>query len=259
MSEGGKKLTSDLFKDILIEEIQELMTNAYELKQLQGPIYMQKEHKFIPDPSQKADLPEMNHPYRGTQIQSKNVYVPDKPNPNSHPEPLMIGPRLPGVIQKNQYCGDYVPDLEMERVMAPPAYRGFNIEARSEYHPDTPAKPHEPLMHGPKMPNIEESHKYNPMTERVKGPIQQSAPVYTGIEIHNEYNLVEKRVEGVPILAGPKYPGVETKNSFVPEVKKIDKDKVITAPVKPVEVHHKFQPPLDKVPGELAMTAPVYR
>ena len=255
-----KNLSAPVYELDRAHHFQELLKNAYELKNLKAPIYMKDggEHKFIPDKMATADIKNVNAPYRGSHIESKNVYVPDKPNPNSHPEPLMIGPRLPGVISKNQYIPqDDVFDIE--KLMAPPTYRGFDISPNNNYYPDTERKPHEPPMAYPKLPNIEEAHKFNVVPPKPPGVTEQSYPVLSGIEIHNQYNLVEKRVTGQIVMAGPKYAGIETKNQYVPPAKREKHDKLMSYPVKPVETSHKYQPPLEKVPGILAMTSPVYR
>ena len=68
------------------------------------------------DHSIKANLPNMRHSYRGTNIELKNKHVPDKHNPNS--QPLMIAPTInskyyqettkkphePGTILLNNAC-----------------------------------------------------------------------------------------------------------------------------------------------------------
>merc|ERR1711944_3396 len=60
-------------------------------------------------------------------------------------------------------------------------------------------------------------------------------------------------------MVGPVYHGIVTKNDFVPPTEKKKLDKMITYPVKQDNVaSHKYQPPLEKVPTELARCAPVY-
>ncbi len=72
------------------------------------------------------------------------------------------------------YYSSYIPQagpkVETERVMAAPHFRGVGIEHNNNFQPDLVQKPGDPIMVGPKLPNIDYSHHYGPVPPKVDDP-----------------------------------------------------------------------------------------
>ena len=184
-------------------QFQELITHAYELKNLQGPVLLKDgTNKFVAPPPVNIAVPGLDRPVF-KDVGGRNAYAPSAPS-CPKPDPLFLGPRLPGVDPKNSYVETLVP-VESEKLMVAPTYRGFDIEPQNNYMPDNPNKPHEPQMLGPKLPYIEENHKYGPVPPRNPPTDPMAGPIYPNIEFHNENNIVNERVHGQIVMAGPPF------------------------------------------------------
>ena len=183
-------------------------------------------------------------------VGGRNAYNPPAPS-CPKPDPLFLGPRLPGVDPKNSYQEVLVP-VESEKLMVAPTYRGFDIEPQNNYMPDNPNKPHEPQMLGPKLPYIEENHKYGPVPPRNPPTDPMAGPIYPNIEFHNENNIVNERVHGQIVMAGPKYAGVDAKNAYQPAADRKQAVPPVVGPVLLKDGSNKYAPPLDRKEVEQA-------
>ena len=108
-----------------------LIMNAYELKQLMGPVYSEGggTHKYMPQKPISDHEMQINGPvFKG--VESHNLYNPAMEHKPKADVP-MTGPVLP-VESSNHYVPMEEPKNEWERVMAPPTYRGINIERHNQ-------------------------------------------------------------------------------------------------------------------------------
>jgi len=101
--------------------------NAYELKQLMGPVYSvgNESHKFIPPKPISESVPLITGPvFKGVEHKNKyNPAVDHKPKPDTP----MNFPVMP-VESSNKYIPMEEPKTDPGKIMAPPAYRGIRYE-----------------------------------------------------------------------------------------------------------------------------------
>ena len=189
-----------------------IMKAAEKMVNIVGPVYpVEHGSKYKPDAPVHDTAPLMTGP-KLTGVQDKNAYCPitskvvgDAP---------MTGPIYPGILAKNAYNVAESALTTVPTGMAGPVYSsvagGNQYSFEAPKVPEMDARLFTPTMGGGAM---EKNHSYGPVPARVPGVPQVAGPVMVE-QGTNQYCPVTARVQGQIATVGPVYAGVENKNSY---------------------------------------------
>jgi len=207
--------------------------------------------------------------FRG--VTAQNSYAPVE---EKQPGILILnGPVFRGVDDSSKYVPE-IKKADTESLLAfnGPVFRGVSDNVK--YFPETSRAPIEGtrLMTAPIFPGIEAQNKYGPVVpplapeNKIKTDKPFTAPKYPGVESKNQYNLdkiengfPEADLANVHIMSGPKYPGIEESHKFGPVSDRKPKVEEVRAPIFVADGANKYSVVPEKVYGDLAFNAPVFR